>query len=210
MLRNSSAEARRLLQERPTNWGYGLFVQLVEEKLSQLKFRKRDCENGIRHKQKHFGSATKFADWLTNTLSATLESTVTNLSKLLDVENLHRTFGESGQNVNPEEVCYLADSVFRCYEQLVLTMEQINEADAHSAFDTTRKSSINVLLKVCADIDTFFVQFRNCLPNETVNDGQGDQPLRIKLAFDWTFMDDLNRFFDDFRRLIQKLPSITP
>jgi len=205
-LRKLTGESRRIVVERPYGWEQLLFCEVMESKLSELAFEKRDAELGINFdkKPKHV-SLIKFPSWISSMMKDFSESLVLT-ETLLGPEFFEKAFGPPGTPGDAEEIVYLADRLVRVYRDSISRSQLIRGCISHEVFDRVKVIAANVMLSTTAEIENFVTSFRSEL-DAWINDPPKEGESRsVTVVF--CSVPKCDEFFAEMDRLIPTVMTL--
>lgn len=124
-LRKLTGEPRRIAVEQPLYWEQLLFCEVMESKLAELAFSKRDAELGFSFDTKHTRiSLVKFLGWLHSMVEEFTES-LKATGTLLGPDVFAKAFGPPGVSGNAEEIVYLSDRLVRVYRDSISWIHKV-------------------------------------------------------------------------------------
>ena len=198
-LRKLTGESRRIAVEQPRYWEQLLFCEVMDSKLADLAFAKRDAELGFNLDTKQTRiSLVKFLGWLNSIVGEFVES-LKITGTLLGPDVFEKAFGPPGVSGNAEEIVYLCDRLVRVYRDSISRSQKIQGCITHKVFDDVKKLAANLMLSAAVEIENFTESYRSEL-DALINDPPEEGEFRdITLRF--CLVPETDELFAEFNRL---------
>lgn len=199
-LRKLTGEPRRIAVEQPLYWEQLLFCEVMESKLAELAFSKRDAELGFSFDTKHTRiSLVKFLGWLHSMVEEFTES-LKATGTLLGPDVFAKAFGPPGVSGNAEEIVYLCDRLVRVYRDSISRSHKVQGCITHKVFDDVKEIAANLMLSAAVEVENFTESYRSEL-DELINAPPEEGEIR-SVTLHFCLVPETDEFFAEFRRLM--------
>ncbi len=198
-----SGTALRLVVEKPPNWEYRLFSQVLSDEISRVASIKKDFKYGLAlGKAVRLGELTEIIDWAHKKIGE-LQSFVNSAGVLFD-KALPKALGAPGETSDVEEIVYVARRLADVYQRVLEWAMEFRLIQVEDNFSRLLELIAVISHNVIDEFEAFPAYINQRLDDAEKRYNETKEPQSILITLILT-CPEMTEFEDELKRLQKEL-----